>query len=123
MVKEKIQEIMDKLEQAPDEPLLILTDHGAMEAFEQVRKVHQGAKLLVMKGMRYITITDAAVEVILEQLERERVQYVKTVENYDREIQDIREMIGSERKFYWAPNSTAPAPAIKMCGKTEYQVK
>lgn len=123
MVKEKIQEILDRLEKNPDEPLLILTDHGAMEAFEQVRKVHHEAKLLVMKGMRYITITDAAVEVILEQLERERVQYVKTVENYDREIQDIREMIGSDRKFYWATNSTAPAPAIKMGGKTEYQVK
>lgn len=123
MVRDKVQEIMDKLEETPDKPLLILTDHGAMEAFEQVRKVHHGAKLLVMKGMRYITITDAAVEDILEQLEKERLQFVKTVEIYDREIQDIREMIGSDRKFYWAPNSTAPAPAIKMGGKTEYQVK
>lgn len=117
MVKEKIQEIMDRLEKDPDEPLLILTDHGAMEAFEQVRRKYQGAKLLVMKGMRYITITDAAVEVILEQLERERLQFVKTVENYDRELQDIREMIGSERKFYWAPNSTAPAPAFREKGE------
>lgn len=117
MVRDKAQEIMDRLEKAPDEPLLILTDHGVMEAFEQVRKVHQGAKLLVMKGMRYITITDAAVEVILEQLERERLQFVKTVENYDRELQDIREMIGSDRKFYWATNSTAPAPALREKGE------
>lgn len=117
MVKEKIQEIMDRLEQNPDEPLLILTDHGALEVFEQVRKVHQGAKLLVMKGMRYITITDAAVENILEKLERERLQYVKTVEIYDRELKDIREMIGSDRKFYWAQNSTVPPPAFREKGE------
>lgn len=123
MVVEKVQEIMDRLEQSPDVPVLVLTDHGAMEAFEQVKRRHRGAKLLVMKGMRYIAITDAAVGVIVEQLERERMQFAKIVETYDRELRDIREMTGTDREYYWGPNSTAPEPAFKKSGETEYRVQ
>lgn len=66
----------------------------------------------MIKGVRCITITEKAVEVILEQLERERLQYAEVIKKYDCEIQDIREMIGSDRKCYWAPNCITPETAI-----------
>ena len=113
MTQERLDEILDRLEKSPEAPLLILTDHEALEAFEGVRRTHKEAKLLVMKGMRYIAITDTAVKRILEQLKSERLQYARTVEIYDREIQGVLELIETDRKRYWGPNITAPEPAFR----------
>ena len=108
MTQERLDEILDRLEQSPEAPLLILTDHEALEAFEGVRRTHKEAKLLVMKGMRYIAITEAAVKRILEQLKRERLQYVRTVEIYDKEIQGVMELLETDRKRYFGPDCVGP---------------
>ena len=108
MTQERLDEILDRLEQSPEAPLLILTDHEALEAFEGVRRTHKKAKLLVMKGMRYIAITEAAVKRILEQLKRERLQYVRTVEIYDKEIQGVMELLETDRKRYFSPDCVEP---------------
>lgn len=112
MRKEKLEEICRRLEDRPDMPVLILTDHEALEAFGQVRILYRNAHLVVMRGMRYITVTDAAVEVILEQLERERRQAAKVVEDYDRELAAVRELMTGAKKIYWSERSTAGAPAL-----------
>lgn len=108
MTQERLDEILDRLEQSPEAPLLILTDHEALEAFEGVRRTHKEAKLLVMKGMRYIAITEAAVKRILEQLKRERLQYARTVEIYDKEIQGVMELLETDRKRYFGPDCVGP---------------
>lgn len=108
MTQERLDEILDRLEQSPEAPLLILTDHEALEAFEGVRRTHKEAKLLVMKGMRYIAITEAAVKRILEQLKRERLQYARTVEIYDKEIQGVMELLETDRKRYFGPDCVEP---------------
>lgn len=108
MTQERLDEILDRLEQSPEAPLLILTDHEALEAFEGVRRTHKEAKLLVMKGMRYIAITEAAVKRILEQLKRERLQYARTVEIYDKEIQGVMELMETDRKRYFGPDCVGP---------------
>jgi len=70
------------LEESPEMPLMMLIDHEALEVFEQISRYYPHAHLVMMSGIRYITITDAALEHILERLERERIQFAKTVERY-----------------------------------------
>lgn len=108
MTQERLDEILDRLEKSPEAPLLILTDHEALEAYEGVRRMHKEAKLLMMKGMRYIAITEAAVKRILEQLKRERLQYARTVEIYDKEIQGVMELMETDRKRYFGPDCVGP---------------
>ncbi len=117
MKQERLQEILDRLKESPDEPLMMPIDHEALDAIEYVARVHPGAHLVMMRGIRYITITDAALKDILERLERERVQYVKVVANYDEEIKGIRELMGSDKKYYWSPACTIPEPALREKGE------
>lgn len=105
MKEEKLQEIMEQLERSPDMPLLIINDSLALDAIGPVSIRYPGAHLLMMRGMRYITVTDKAVQQILEQLEKERLQSAKVLANYDREISDIRGLIGSGQRYYCSPDS------------------
>ena len=62
----------------------MLVDHEAQEVFPYVLRKYQNAHLVMMKGIRYITITDDAIRVILDRLQRERADFKRTVEYYDR---------------------------------------
>lgn len=59
---------MERLEQTPSQPLMMLVDHEAQEIFPYVLQKYGNAHLVMMKGIRYITITDDAVRVILDRL-------------------------------------------------------
>ncbi len=117
MKEEKLQEILNRLEESPDMPLMMLIDNEALDAIEHVVRVHPGAHLVMLRGIRYITITDAALEVIMDRLERERLQFVNVVANYDEEIKGIRELMGSGKKYYWSPACTVPEPALREKGE------
>lgn len=112
MKQERLQELLGRLEKSPDMPLMILTDHEALEAAEAIRRTHPGAKLLVMRGIRYVTITEEAVQRVLEQLARERRVFAKTVEKYDKEIADIQDAVEKGKRYYWSPESTSGPPAF-----------
>ena len=55
---------MERLEQTPTEPLMMLVDHEAQEVFPYVLRKYQDAHLVMMKGIRYITITDDAIRAV-----------------------------------------------------------
>ena len=106
MVKqERLYEIVGRLEESPDMPYLMVNDSEALEAHEQIRKIYPEARLLIMKGKRYIAISDKAVRYIIKQLSDEKRQYEKVVSIYDKEINDILEMIENGKKKYFAPDS------------------
>ena len=112
MKKERLQEILKRLEESPELPLMMLIDHEALEAFEQVLRHYPRAHLVMMQGVRYITITDAALEYILERLEREKAQFVTTVERYNRDIAGVSSLIESRNKYYWSESCVVPPPAF-----------
>lgn len=117
MKEEKLQEIYERFERAPESPVMVVSDHEALEAFAEVRARYAKARLVVMRGIRYLTVTDAAVGHILEQLDRERRQMQKVVEIYEKEIAEIREVLDSEKRIYWSQNSTTPPPALSEDNK------
>lgn len=86
-------------------PYLMSNDSEALEAHEQIRKIYPGARLLMMRGKRYITISDKAIRVVIQNLINEKRQYEKVVSIYDKEINDILEMIENGKKKYFAPDS------------------
>ena len=51
MKDERVQEIMERLEQTPTEPLMMLVDHEAQEVFPYVLRKYQNAHLVMMKGI------------------------------------------------------------------------
>ena len=112
MKQERLQEILKRLEKSPDMPLMMLVDHEALEAFGQVLKHYPQAHLVMMSGIRYITITDEALRYILQRLEREREQFASTVEKYDRDIRGVRALIGSAKKYHWSDSCAAVPPAF-----------
>lgn len=112
MAEERVQEIIEALEKNPDMPYLILREDQALDTYVRIRLQHPGAKLAVKKGMHYITISDRALESLLDQLEKERLQMQKVLETYDREIAGIRSLM--ERKetgIYWSEDSYCRPPA------------
>lgn len=114
MKEERLQMILKRLEESPEMPLMMLIDHEAVEAIGQVRRTYPGARLVMLHGIRYIAITDAALECILDRLERERIQYVKTLEHYDRDIAGVKALMGTGTKVYWSQNCIVPEPAFKQ---------
>ena len=88
------------MEQTPTEPLMMLVDHEAQEVFPYVLRKYQNAHLVMMKGIRYITITDDAIRVILDRLQRERADFKRTVEYYDREIQGVEYLLTGKKRYY-----------------------
>lgn len=98
MKEERLQEIIKRLEESPDMPYLLRNDAEGMEAIGRIRARHSGAMLVMMRGMRYLTVSDEALNVIIETLERERLLYVKELQKYDRELEDIRQAVGSGRR-------------------------
>lgn len=113
MKEERVQDILKRLEQNPELPLMMLIDHEAVEAIGQVRRTYPNAHLVMLHGIRYIAITDAALECILDRLERERTQFVRTLEHYDRDIAGVKALMGTGTKVYWSQNCIVPAPALK----------
>lgn len=102
---------MTQLEMAPDMPLMMLVDHEAQEVFPYVSQKYRDAHLVMMKGIRYITITDDAVRVILDRLQRERANFKKVVDTYDKEIQGVECMLTDNKRCYWSPDSILAEPA------------
>lgn len=94
--RRRVEDIIQTLEQYPEEPLLMVNDAEAAEALDRVRLIHKHTRLIMMHGMRYLAITDRAVGVIIERLERERQDYIRTVQRYDKEIADVRGLLGSD---------------------------
>jgi hypothetical protein len=99
---------MSSLEQAPELPLLCINYTEALDAFAQIRRVHKDAHLVVMRGMRYITITDEALQVIIDRLETERKDFASVVKRYDRELEEVKKLIGSKKRGYWSTACAAP---------------
>ena len=64
----------------------------------------------MMKGIRYITITDDAIRVILDRLQRERADFKRTVEYYDREIQGVECLLTGKKRYYWSPDNYIVEP-------------
>ena len=112
MKKERLQEILKRLEETPDMPLMMLIDHEALEVFEQVLRHYPHAHLVMMNGIRYITITDEALRYILDRLEMEKAQFVRTVERYNSDIRGVKALLGSTNKYYWSDSCIAPPPAF-----------
>lgn len=110
MKDERVQEIMERLEQTPTEPLMMLVDHEAQEVFPYVLQRYRDAHLIMMKGIRYITITDDAIQVILDRLQRERADFKRTVEYYDREIQGVEYLLTGKKRYYWSPDNYIVEP-------------
>ncbi len=98
------------MEQTPTEPLMMLVDHEAQVVFPYVLRKYQDAHLVMMKGIRYITITDDAIRVILDRLQRERADFKRTVEYYDREIQGVEYLLTGKKRYYWSPDNYIVEP-------------
>lgn len=111
MKEERIQHLMTQLEMAPDMPLMMLVDHEAQEFFPYVLRKYSDAHLIMMKGIRYITITENAIRVILDRLQRERADFKRTVDNYDKEIQGVEYLLTGKKRYYWSPDSVLVEPA------------
>lgn len=101
---------MTQLEMAPDMPLMMLVDHEAQEFFPYVLKKYREAHLVMMKGIRYITITDEAIKVILDRLQRERADFKRMVDNYDKEIRGVECLLEGTKRYYWSPDSVLAEP-------------
>ncbi|MCM1026500.1 MAG: hypothetical protein NC432_08675 [Roseburia sp.] len=108
-----LREIVECLERDPDMPYLIPREDRALEAYARMKLLYPGTKLAVKRGMRYLTVSDAALRHLFEQLERERGQFAEVVAAYDREIAGIRGLMGREQGtgIYWAPDSLCRPPA------------
>lgn len=111
MSEERLHEILGKLEQCPDKPLMMLIDQEAMDAIDRIRMIYPEAHLVMMSGIRYITITDKALEQVLERLEMERDQYAQAVARYDRDIKGVKDLIGSGKRHYWSQACMIREPA------------
>ena len=102
---------MERLEQTPLQPLMMLVDHEAQEVFPYVLRKYQNAHLVMMKGIRYITITDDAIRVILDRLQRERADFKRMVDNYDKEIRGVEYLLTGKKRYYWSPDNYIVEPA------------
>lgn len=113
MREERYREIEEALEKNPDMPYLILREDQALDIYARAKLRHPGAKLAVKKGMHYIAISDQAITCLLEQMELERLQMQKVLDNYDRDIAGIRDMMEREEEpvVYWSQDSLCRPPA------------
>ena len=112
MTQKRMEEIIKSLEESPDMPYMCLNEMEALEAAELLRRKYKGARLVMMRGIGYLTITDAALEAIISQLRRERLEYAKILERYDRELEGVAGLAGNpDRKWHWSEACAAPEPA------------
>ena len=112
MREDKLEEIDRRLEEHPEQPYMCLNDREALEASDQLQWRYREIHLVMMRGIRYLTVTDDALRVILEQLERERLEQSKVLERYDRELEGVAGLLGrGEGKRYWSEACASPAPA------------
>lgn len=112
MKKERLGEILERLKKSPELPLMMVSDHEALEAFNQILRYYPHAHLVMMQGIRYITVTDTALENILDRLERERAQFTRTVERYNKDISGVSALLGNRNKYYWSDSCIVPPPAF-----------
>ncbi len=112
MTEEKLEKIIRRLEESPEQPYMCLNQREALEASDQLQWKYRDFHLVMMRGICYLTVTDAALRVILDQLERERMEQYKILERYDRELAGIAGLLGGENgKGYWSEVCPAPAPS------------
>ena len=115
MTQKRMEEIIKSMEESPDMPYMCLNEMEALEAAELLRRKYKGARLVMMRGIRYLTITDAALEAIISQLRRERLEYAKILERYDRKLEGVAGLAGNpDRKWYWSEACAAPEPADRQ---------
>lgn len=101
------------LEQTPTQPLRILIPHEAEEVMPYVLKKHRSAhRVELHNGIHYITVTDDAVSVILDRLQRERDGFRRTLERYDEDIRGVEYLLENPKKrHYWSRSSYIVPPA------------
>lgn len=115
MTQKRMEEIIKSMEGSPDMPYMCLHEMEALEAAELLRRKYKGTRLVMLRGIRYLTITDAALRAITEQLERERREYAKILERYDRELAGVAGLAGGTgRRRYWSEACAAPEPADRQ---------
>ena len=83
MKEERLQEIIGQLEAEPEKPVLLTRENEADEAYGLLWGTHPGIRLATIHGVSYLAVTDAALQVLVERLERERQQFRVTVQHYD----------------------------------------
>ena len=89
MKEERLQEIIGQLEAEPEKPVLLTRENEADEAYGLLWGTHPGIRLATIHGVSYLAVTDAALQVLVERLERERQQFRVTVQHYDRQIAPV----------------------------------
>ena len=100
MKEERLQEIIGQLEAEPEKPVLLARENEADEAYGLLWGTHPGIRLATIHGVSYLAITDAALQVLVERLERERQQFRVTVQHYDRQIAWVKGLMGGGRRKY-----------------------
>lgn len=115
MTQKKMEEIIKRLEESPHMPYMCLNEMEALEAAGLLRRKYKDARLVVLRGIRYLAITDAALRVITEQLERERNEYARILERYDRDLAGVAGLAGDTgRRRYWSEACADPGPADRQ---------
>ena len=105
------------LEQTPTQPLRILIPHEADEVMYYVLQKYRSAhRVELHNGIHYITVTDEAVCVILDRLQRERAGFQRTLERYDEDIRGVEYLIENPRKrHYWSSIRSNKKAGIWRC--------
>nr|DAU50140.1 MAG TPA: hypothetical protein [Caudoviricetes sp.] len=113
MREERAQEILQMLEQTPTQPLRILIPHEADEVMSYVlRKYRSAHRIELHNGIHYITVTDEAVSVILDRLQRERADFQRTLAKYDEDIRGVEYLLENpQKRHYWSQSSYIVPPA------------
>ena len=113
MREERVQEILQMLEQTPTQPLRILIPNEADEVmYYVIQKYRSAHRVELHNGIHYITVTDEAVAVILDRLRRERADFQRTLEKYDEDIRGVEYLIENpQKRHYWSRSSYIVPPA------------
>ena len=101
------------LEQTPTQPLRILIPNEADEVMYYVlRKYRSAHRVELYNGIHYITVTDEAVSVILDRLQRERAGFQRTLEKYDEDNRGVEGLLENpQKRNYWSRSSYIVPPA------------
>lgn len=109
MKEERLQEIIAKLEKEPEKPVFFTMEQEAVEAYGLLWGPYPAIRLAVVGGLGYLAISDAAIMVLVERLERERNIYQTTLQNYNRQITWVKSLLGTGRSKY-CNSRGVPAP-------------
>lgn len=109
MTEERFQRIMTYLEEDKEMPQYMPVLEEAIEIIWKVRAVYKEAHLIVLREGQYITISDKGLGYLLERLEREHMDCVRTAKRYERDIEGIRGLLGrSDGLNYYSDGCLLP---------------